>query len=162
MSLAGLIQPILKTVAIADLRPTQMTVGMREVERKRRDWQRRKEAADAGEYPGAHMIPAVLGPGDQLWMLDHHHLALALHLEGVEQVLVSIVAHLAHLPRKRFLAFLDASNYASIWTGMTVGVNWFVRKYAIRYAFTYTVNNNVVGVTGLYENVARLQAQFAW
>ena len=31
---------------------------------------------------------------------------------------------------------------------MTVGVNWFVRKYAIRYAFTYTVNNNVVGVTG--------------
>jgi len=111
MSLAGLIQPILKTVAIADLRPTQMTVGMREVERKRRDWQRRKEAADAGEYLGAHMIPAVLGPGDQLWMLDHHHLALALHLEGVEQVLVSIVAHLAHLPRKRFLAFLDASNW---------------------------------------------------
>lgn len=45
---------------------------------------------------------------------------------------------------------------------MTVGVNWFVRKYAIRYAFTYTVNNNVVGVTGLYENVARLQAQLAW
>ena len=59
-------------------------------------------------------------------------------------------------------SILDASNYASIWTGMTVGVNWFVRKYAIRYAFTYTVNNNVVGVTGLYENVARLQAQFAW
>ena len=27
---------------------------------------------------------------------------------------------------------------------------------------TYTLNNNVVGMTGLYENVARVQAQFAW
>ena len=25
-------------------------------------------------------------------------------------------------------SILDAGNYASIWTGMTVGVNWFVRK----------------------------------
>ena len=59
-------------------------------------------------------------------------------------------------------SILDASNYASVWTGTTVGVNWFVRKYAIRYSATYSLNNNVVGVTGLYENVARLQAQFAW
>ena len=29
-----------------------------------------------------------------------------------------------------------------------------MRKYAIRYSFTYTLNNNVVGVTGLYENAA--------
>ena len=59
-------------------------------------------------------------------------------------------------------SILDASNYASVWTGTTFGVNWFVRKYAIRYSATYSLNNNVVGVTGLYENVARLQAQFAW
>ncbi|MFD2781357.1 ParB-like protein [Novosphingobium pokkalii] len=82
MGLSGPIQPILKTVAIADLRPTQMTVGLREVERKRRDWLRRQETSAAGEFLGAHMIPAVIGPDDQLWMLDHHHLALALHLEG--------------------------------------------------------------------------------
>ena len=25
-------------------------------------------------------------------------------------------------------SILDASNYASIWTGMTVGVNWFREK----------------------------------
>lgn len=110
MSLAGSIQPILKPVAIADLRPTQMTVGMREVERKRHEWTARK-GAEAGDYLGAHMIPAVVGPDEQMWMLDHHHLALALHLEGVEQVLVSVVARLAHLPRKRFLAFLDANNW---------------------------------------------------
>ena len=31
-------EPILKPVAIADLRPTQMTVGVREVKEKRKRW----------------------------------------------------------------------------------------------------------------------------
>jgi hypothetical protein len=31
-------EPILTTVAISDLRPTQITVGMREVTAKRRRW----------------------------------------------------------------------------------------------------------------------------
>jgi hypothetical protein len=34
-------EPILKPVAIADLRPTQMTVGIREVMEKRKRWQTR-------------------------------------------------------------------------------------------------------------------------
>jgi len=114
MSLAGpIIQPILKAVAIADLRPTQMTVGMREVERKRRDWIARRSVheTEAARYLGAHMIPAVVGPDETWWMLDHHHLALALHLEGVEDVMVSVVARLSHLSRRRFLAFMDAQNW---------------------------------------------------
>jgi len=52
--------------------------------------------------------------------------------------------------------------YASIWTGTTVGVNWFVRKYAIRFSANYSLNNNVNGVTDTYETVGRIQAQFAW
>jgi hypothetical protein len=31
-------EPLLKPIPIADLRPTQMTVGYREVEEKRRRW----------------------------------------------------------------------------------------------------------------------------
>ena len=31
-------EPLLKTVAILDLRPTQMTVGMREVKAKQKRW----------------------------------------------------------------------------------------------------------------------------
>ena len=30
--------PLLKPVAVEDLRPTQITVGMREVEAKRKEW----------------------------------------------------------------------------------------------------------------------------
>lgn len=57
---------------------------------------------------------------------------------------------------------LDASNYASVWTQTTFGINWFIRHYDIRVTANYSVNNNVSGVTGQWENVARIQSQFAW
>lgn len=110
MGLNSLIQPTLHPVHLRELRPTQMTVGLREVQRKRSEWRDRPRDT-AGAYLGSHMIPAVIGPNEQPWIVDHHHLALALHLEGVEQVLVSVVARLDHLPKKRFMAFMDAHNW---------------------------------------------------
>ena len=57
---------------------------------------------------------------------------------------------------------LDASNFASVWTSTTLGVNWFIHHSDIRVTANYTFNNNVSGMTGQWENVARLQTQFAW
>lgn len=110
MAVSSPIQPVLHPVRIRDLRPTQCTVGMLEVERKREEWRERPRDG-AGGFLGAHMIPAVIGPEGRPWIVDHHHLTLALHLEGVEEVMVSVLAKLDHLPRKRFLAFMDAHNW---------------------------------------------------
>ena len=77
-------EPILKTVAITDLRPTQMTVGIREVKEKRKRW-RDESKSKGAEFLGKHMIPVVLGPKDRHYVIDHHHLARALHEEGVEE-----------------------------------------------------------------------------
>lgn len=104
------LQPRLHPVAIADLRPTQMTVGRREVDRKRRDW-RERAAKDGSDYLGRHMLPAVRGPKGRPWIIDHHHLALALHLEGVKQILVSVVADLHHLSKAEFLVYMDNRNW---------------------------------------------------
>lgn len=49
-------EPMLTTVPIADLRPTQLTVGMREVEAKRKRW-REIAAKESGKFLGKHMIP---------------------------------------------------------------------------------------------------------
>ena len=57
---------------------------------------------------------------------------------------------------------LDASNFSRTWTGTTLGVNWFIRHYDIRVTANYTFNNNASGVAGQWENVARIQTQFAW
>jgi hypothetical protein len=99
-------EPILKPVAIADLRPTQMTVGVREVKEKRKRW--RDESNKKGaEFLGKHMIPVVLGPKDRHYIIDHHHLALALHDEGVKEVLVTVVKNLRTLEPDSFWFVLD-------------------------------------------------------
>ena len=47
-------EPILKPVPIAELRPTQITVGLREVAAKRKHWRReiKKKNEKAGEFLG--------------------------------------------------------------------------------------------------------------
>lgn len=98
--------PTLHTVSISDLRPTQMTVGMREVEEKRKAWRGLDIKKSAG-FLGRHMIPVVRGPKDRLYVVDHHHLARALHDEGVEEVLTSPLADLRTLDKDEFWRFLD-------------------------------------------------------
>jgi hypothetical protein len=99
-------EPVLKPVPIASLRPTQITVGMHEVKDKRQRL-RRHPPQKFGKYLGDHMIPVVIGPKDRHYIIDHHHLALSLHKEGVRNVLVSVVADLSMLGPDAFWTFLD-------------------------------------------------------
>jgi len=103
-------EPLLHPVAVDELRPTQLTVGYREVEHKRAQWRERAER-DGPEFLGRHMIPVVIGPKNRMHLIDHHHLARALHDEGVKHVLVSIVADLHALDKRAFRTFLDNRNW---------------------------------------------------
>jgi len=103
-------EPILHPIAIDALRPTQVTVGMREVEAKRKAWRARKDAK-AAEFLGRHMIPVILGPKERYYIIDHHHLARALLEEGVEHVLVTIVANLKRLEPDAFWFVLENRNW---------------------------------------------------
>jgi hypothetical protein len=103
-------EPILHPVAIDDLHPTQITVGMREVEAKRREW-RTKQGDKGAEFLGRHMIPAVLGPKGKYYITDHHHLTRALHEEGVVHVLVTVIATLSRLAPDAFWFVLDNHNW---------------------------------------------------
>lgn len=59
-------------------------------------------------------------------------------------------------------ALLTASNFASDWNSYRAGLNWFVHEYAIRFSADVTFNVNAYGTPGAWENIGRLQAQFAW
>lgn len=100
------VEPRLHPVAISDLRPTQITVGMREVEMKRIHWRAERETKGA-DFLGRHAVPVVIGPKQRLYLIDHHHLALALHLEGEPQVLTTEVADLSRLGKDEFWSVLD-------------------------------------------------------
>jgi hypothetical protein len=104
-------EPLLKPVAIAELRPTQITVGYREVRQKRMAWRERAVAGPHGEkaaeYLGQHMIPVIVGPKGRRYILDHHHLCLALHEEGVRDILVNVLADLSGLTKSSFWVYMD-------------------------------------------------------
>jgi hypothetical protein len=99
-------EPMLVPVTIDDLRPTQITVGMREVAEKRKRW-RETAAKKGGKFLGRHMIPAILGPKKRHFVIDHHHLARALHDEGVKEVAVTVVADLSKLEGDAFWVVMD-------------------------------------------------------
>jgi hypothetical protein len=92
------------SVRLDELRPTQITVGQREVE------DRRRRVRAAG--PDArHLIPVILGPGHAAYVVDHHHLGLALLQEGREHVLIAVLADLHRLDDETFWCFLDARGW---------------------------------------------------
>ncbi|WP_375456314.1 ParB-like protein [uncultured Methylobacterium sp.] len=99
-------EPVLTSVPIAELRPTQMTVGYREVAEKRRRW-RENDAGKRAAFLAAHMVPTLLGPKKHHYVIDHHHLSRALLEEGVERVLVTVVADLHHLDKEAFWTVCD-------------------------------------------------------
>src|SRR6202049_3392658 len=104
-------EPILHAVPILSLRPTQMTVGLREVKEKRKRlreyWKEHKSKKTQGEFLGRHMIPVVLGSDKRYYVVDHHHLARALHEEGIEDILVTVIGDLTMVQREAFWGVMD-------------------------------------------------------
>jgi hypothetical protein len=98
-------EPRITPVAVAELRPTQMTVGMREVDEKRKMWREKEKEGDS--YLGRHMIPVLLGPKRRSYVIDHHHLTRALLEEGVEHIATTVVADLSMLGKDAFWVFAD-------------------------------------------------------
>jgi len=98
----------LNTVKITDLRPTQISVGLHEVQAKRHHWKAVRENENkATDFIQTHMIPVVLGPKSNHYIIDHHHLARALLEEGVDGVLVTVVADLSALSKSSFWVYMD-------------------------------------------------------
>lgn len=97
--------PLLTPVPIRSLRPTQLTVGLIEVQEKRKQWD--KLGDEKPTFLGQHMIPVVIGPKGRPYVIDHHHLARALHDEGQKSVLIQPIANLKSLSQEHFWRFLD-------------------------------------------------------
>src|SRR5213082_680159 len=74
--------PILKPIPILSLRPTQMTVGLREVKEKRKRWREHKSEKKRAELLGKHMIPVVLGPDEHHYVMDHKRWAYPYDAKG--------------------------------------------------------------------------------
>lgn len=95
---------------LKDVQPTQMTVGYDEVTLKRKEW-RKRHADDAKDFLSTHRFPAISGPRG-FYIVDHHHLGLALLEEKVDTVKVAILSDLSKLDEEEFWVVMDHRQWA--------------------------------------------------
>lgn len=100
----------LKRAPIASLHPTQLTVGMIEVEHKRKRLAALSMKARE-EFLAAHPVPAVVGPGERLYITDHHHLARAALEARIAQAFLTIEADLSALAPARFWIEMNENSW---------------------------------------------------
>ncbi|HTO65053.1 MAG TPA: ParB-like protein [Bradyrhizobium sp.] len=105
--MANVREPKVHPIPILSLRPTQMTVGMREVKEKRQRFREHKSKKKQEDLIGRHMIPVVVGPDERYYVVDHHHLARALHDEGVQDILVTVIGDLTMVGKDAFWGVMD-------------------------------------------------------
>jgi hypothetical protein len=88
--------PVLSRVPLKRLRPTQLSVGYAEVALKARQWARLGKKGRKLQLEH-HVFPSVLGPGKEYYIVDHHHLGIALLEQGVEDVFVTVLDDMSWL-----------------------------------------------------------------
>lgn len=93
-------------VDITSLRPTQITVGLAEVAKKRSEWHDLGKK-DRNKRLKQQWFPSVLGPKGRYYITDHHHLGLALLEEGIESAWVTVQRDYSWLDPDRFWRVMD-------------------------------------------------------
>jgi hypothetical protein len=88
-------------VELSKLRPTQLSVGYAEVQIKARQWARLRKKRRKSELQ-EHVFPAVLGLNKEYFIVDHHHLGIALMEAGIDAVYVAVLDDLSWLERTVF------------------------------------------------------------
>jgi hypothetical protein len=104
-------QQHLVRVALADLHPTQITVGSAEVAAKRTQWAGLKRKERERTLVN-HWFPAVKGPRQCYYIVDHHHLGLALHEEAVDSVWVMLLDDLSEVDPDQFWRLMEFHRWA--------------------------------------------------
>ena len=102
---------VLAHAPLKELRPTQVTVGYAEVELKARQWGqlgKKQRRIDIDH----HVFPAVLGLGRDYFIVDHHHLGIALIDQGIEEVAVAVLDDLSWLEPAVFWRTMEFRSWA--------------------------------------------------
>lgn len=104
------VEACLDRVALVELRPTQLTVGYRQVIAKRRAFRAMPESERAA-FVAQAVTPTVIGPGRRHYIIDQHHLMRALFEEGQRLAVVEPFADLSQASEATFWALMDERGF---------------------------------------------------
>ena len=92
------------------LRPTQMALGMKEVDYRVKKLEKMKDK-EREEYLADRSVPIVIGKDGCAYIVDHHHLVRSCWEVGIEEVHVNKLADLSHLSLKELWLKMKESNW---------------------------------------------------
>ncbi len=93
-----------------NLRPTQSSVGMIEVEKKARKL-KKFSTEERRQFLRERTVPVVVGPNKQLFIIDHHHLGRALLASGHQHLYVKIKADWSGMSELEFWQNMERNGY---------------------------------------------------
>jgi hypothetical protein len=150
-------------VEVHRLHPTQITVGMIEVQEKRKMLANLKNHAQR-DFLESHPIPAVEGPDNKLYITDHHHLGRALLEQGINTGFFLIEADFSHLTLDAFWPEMDRHKWVHPYDE-----NGILKSFlAIPWHLTYLVDDPYRSVAGYVRNAGGYQktdaafSEFLW
>lgn len=95
--------------------PTQLTVGMLQVKHKRSQLRVfEKRPAELVDFILEHPVRVVLGPAGKAYVIDHHHLALALIKEDFETAPMEIEDDYSSLSPSSFWKKMQAKHFVHL------------------------------------------------
>lgn len=99
-------------IPLEQLRPTQIAVGMRQVAEKQDKLQRlAKKPERLKEFLKDRPVRVVLGPGKKAYIIDRHHLGLALVLEGYKSAPVIVEEDFSRMSEENFWKKMEEKKY---------------------------------------------------
>ncbi len=151
---------------ILDLRPTQFSLGMLEVDRKVKEFTKlsdKKRRALMKE----HVVPIIISPLQNLYLLDHHHFLCACWRLGIEKAYVEIKGDFSRsgLSYRRFWQEMKRSNWTFLFDQFGDGPRPpLYLPHDIRGLADdpYRSLAWLVRLEGGYEHTDRNFAEFAW
>lgn len=90
-----------RQISLLNLRPTQFTLGMIEVQEKV-EKMKKMNLSQKEKYLEERRVPCILGPQNQHYSIDRHHLIRACWELGEKSMHVLLVADLSHLEEEDF------------------------------------------------------------
>jgi hypothetical protein len=108
-------------VAIADLQPTQLCIGLAEVRSRQRDFSA-ESGSQRRRYLGSKPVPLVRSRSGDLWMVDRHHRLRALiELDPVATAYGYVVLDVDSNNRQQVLEALRQRGWLYLYDGRGLG-----------------------------------------
>jgi hypothetical protein len=107
-----------QSIAVKNLRPTQIAVGKLRVKEKRKSLrQRLRQPQELVDFILARPIRVVIGPSNLIYIIDHHHLGCALLKEGFKTAPVLVEADFSKLTVTEFWKTMTRNSWVHPFDG---------------------------------------------